>query len=332
MTEIKNNKPTHGQASSVGVLITNLGTPDAATPKAVRRYLKQFLWDPRIVDIPRIPWWFILHGIILRTRPHRSAALYKSVWTDKGSPLLVISKAQKDALQEKLGDTIKVELGMRYGNPSIPSALEKLKQHGVKQIIVLPLYPQYSCTTTASAFDEVAHTFKTWRNLPHLQFINRYHTHSKYIDALCNSITEHWEKHGQAEKLMLSFHGCPKHHHTQGDPYYDECLETAQNVAEQLKLTEKQWIVTFQSRFGRAEWLKPYTDKTVKELALNGTKSIDVICPGFSVDCLETLEEIAVENRAYFIESGGEKYHYIPALNTRSDFIETAASLILAQI
>ncbi len=331
MTEVINNKKALDKPSPVGVLITNLGTPDAATPKAVRRYLKQFLWDPRIVDIPRIPWWLILHGVILRTRPRRSAALYKSVWTEEGSPLLVISQTQKHALQEKLGDTFKVELGMRYGNPSIPSALEKLKQHGVKRIIVLPLYPQYSCTTTASTFDEIAHTVKTWRNLPHLNFISRYHTHPKYINALCNSIQEHREKHGQAEKLVLSFHGCPKHHHTQGDPYYDECLETAQSVAQQLDLSRQQWLVTFQSRFGRAEWLKPYTDETLKELAQNGIKSLDVICPGFSADCLETLEEIAVENREYFIENGGEKYHYIPALNSRQDFIEAAASLVLSQ-
>ncbi|HFD11613.1 MAG TPA: ferrochelatase [Crenotrichaceae bacterium] len=332
MTEITNNNPTHDKDSSVGVLITNLGTPDAPTPKAVRRYLKQFLWDPRIVDIPRIPWWLILHGIILRTRPRRSAELYKSVWTDEGSPLLVISRAQKDALQKRLGDTAKVELGMRYGNPSIPSALEKLRQHGVKRIIVLPLYPQYSCTTAASTFDEIANTFKTWRNLPHLQFISRYYTHTKYINALCSSIQEHWAKHGQAEKLILSFHGCPKHHHTQGDPYFDECMETAQNVAQQLGLSERQWLATFQSRFGRTEWLKPYTDETLKELAQNGTKSIDIICPGFSADCLETLEEVAVENRSYFIKSGGKKYHYIPALNSRPDFIEAAASLVLSQI
>ncbi len=331
-TEVLMNYPASNRKPSTGVLLTNLGTPDAATTKAVRRYLKQFLWDRRIVEMPRIPWWFILNGIILRTRPGRSAELYKSIWTEKGSPLLVISQAQQKALQEKLGETIKVELGMRYGNPSIPSALEKLKQQGIKRIIILPLYPQYSSTTTASTFDEVANTFKNWRNLPHLQFISRYYNHPEYIRALCNSIQEHWSTHGKAEKLMLSFHGCPQKHYIQGDPYFDECMETARQVARQLDLPEERWIVTFQSRFGRAEWLKPYTDETLKELAGNGTTSLDVICPGFSADCLETLEEIAVENQKYFIEHGGKKYHYIPALNSRDDFINALVSLILEQI
>ncbi|MFA5630574.1 MAG: ferrochelatase [Porticoccaceae bacterium] len=313
-------------AEKTGVLLINLGTPDAPTTKAVRKYLGQFLWDPRVVEIPRPLWWLILNGIILRTRPAKSARNYQSVWTEQGSPLLVYSFQQRDGLRQALG--IPVEIAMRYGNPTITSAVNALVDQGVRRILALPLYPQYSATTTASAFEALAADFSQRRWLPELRFINQYHDFAPYISACADAIRDHWQQHGQADKLVLSFHGVPKFHSERGDPYFLQCQRTSQLIAENLGLAAGNVITTFQSRFGKAEWLQPYTDKTLQSLPAQGVRSVAVFCPGFSADCLETLEEIAVENRQYFLAAGGETFHYIPALNAASAHIDALAALI----
>ncbi len=318
------NKPS----PRIGVLLVNLGTPDEPTAPALRRYLKQFLSDPRVVEIPRLAWLLILHGIILRVRPKRSAALYKSVWTSEGSPLLVISKQQQAAIQQQLGDEYSVKLGMRYGNPSIANALRELQKEGVRKIIVLPLYPQYAGPTTGSSFDAVASELKQWRWVPELHFINNYCDHPLYIDALANSVREHIEKNGLPQKIIFSYHGMPKRFLTAGDPYFCLCQKTTRLVQEKLQLDKNILITSFQSRFGRAEWLKPYTDETLANLPKEGIKNIAILSPAFSADCLETLEELAVENRHTFLTAGGEKYQYIPALNTRADHIVALSNLI----
>ena len=322
----------HGKSESTGVLLVNLGTPDEPTTKAVRRYLKQFLSDGRVVEIPKAIWWCILNGIILRTRPAKSAKLYASVWEDAGSPLLKYGKLQQQAIQSEMAVRFKgpvhVELAMRYGNPSIHDGLRKLRSQGVRRLLVLPLYPQYSAATTATTYDAVSLEMKKWRWLPEIRFINQYHDNPRYIQALARSVKAHWEAHGQNQKLVMSFHGLPKRNLDLGDPYHCQCHKTGRLLAEALELSPEQWQVTFQSRFGRAEWLKPYTDKTLEQLAKDGTKSVDVVCPGFSADCLETLEEIAGENYEVFKEAGGEQYAYIPALNDDSEHIQVLADLI----
>jgi len=329
-----NNQYSHDHPAVTGILITNLGTPDEPTTAALRRYLAEFLWDPRIVDMPRPIWWLMLHGFILRVRPSRSAASYRTVWTDDGSPLLSISKKQLEALRQSLPQqlsqpgSVVVELGMRYGNPSIPSALEKLRKANAQRILVLPLYPQNSCSTTASTFDAIAATVKKWRWLPEFRFINQYHDDADYIEALASSIRESWSDREQPEKLLFSFHGTPKRFHTEGDPYFTQCHQTARLVAEKLGLNEDRWQLTFQSIFGREEWLKPYTIEVLRELGAAGIKSVDVVCPGFSADCLETIEEISVENRDAYLEAGGGKFYYIPALNDRDDHIEALVNLV----
>lgn len=324
---------SHQSQITTGVLITNLGTPDAPTPSALRRYLAEFLWDPRIVDsLPRPLWWLILHGIILRLRPARSARSYQSVWTEEGSPLLVIARRQLEGLRQELAQRLPgpvvLELGMRYGNPSIASALEKLQAAGARRILVLPLYPQYSCSTTASTFDVIAQTLADWRWLPELRFINQYHDETDYIESLATSVRESWEQRQQAQKLLFSFHGTPKRFLTEGDPYYCQCQKTARLVAERLGLEADRWQVTFQSIFGREEWLNPYTIDSLRELGAAGVESVDIVCPGFSADCLETLEEIAVENRDAYLQAGGKHFRYIPALNDRSDHIRALAGLV----
>lgn len=322
----------HDRQPVLGILITNLGTPDAPTTPALRRYLREFLWDPRIVDLPRILWWFILQ-VILRIRPARSAEAYRKIWDEKeGSPLLSISRKQLNALREQLkeinGQPVVVELGMRYGNPSIASALEKLRDANAQRVLVLPLYPQYSCSTTASTFDAVAQAVAKWRWVPEFRFINQYHDNQGYVDALCNSIREAWSTRQKPQKLLFSFHGTPKRFLLTGDPYFCHCQKTARLVAEQLELADDEWQVTFQSIFGREEWLKPYTIETLRELGSKGAGSVDVICPGFSADCLETIEEIDQENREAYLEAGGKEYHYIPALNDRADHIDALSSMI----
>lgn len=324
---------THEGRITTGVLITNLGTPDAPTTSALRRYLGEFLWDPRIVDsLPRLFWWLILHGVILRFRPAKSAKAYQSVWTDEGSPLLVIAQRQLEALRQELAQRLPgpvvVELGMRYGNPSIPAALEKLHTAGAGRLLVLPLYPQYSCSTTASTFDAIAQTVADWRWLPEMRFINQYHDETGYIESLAASVREAWEHRQQPQKILFSFHGTPKRFLAEGDPYFCQCQKTARLVAERLGLEADRWQLTFQSIFGREEWLNPYTIDTLRELGADGVKSVDIICPGFSADCLETLEEITVENRNAYLAAGGEHFHYIPALNDRPDHIQALAGLV----
>ena len=325
----------HDRVDCTGVLVTNLGTPDAPEPGALRRYLKQFLWDPRVVEVPRPIWWMVLNGIILNVRPRRSARAYASVWTDEGSPLLVISKKQRDALQqalrERVSGPVEVALGMRYGSPSIEAGLEELRAAGATRILVLPLYPQYAGATTGSTFDAVADVLKEWRWVPELRFVNHYHDDPAYIEALAESVRGHWAQAPRGDLLVFSFHGIPKRYFLDGDPYFCHCQKTARLVAERLGIGEGEYRVTFQSRVGREEWLQPYTDETMKALPRAGVKRVDVICPGFSADCLETIEEIGEENRHYFMEAGGEQYHYIPALNDDTAHIEALAGLVQRQ-
>jgi len=322
----------HDREDRLGVLMVNLGTPDAPDRASVRRYLKEFLWDPRVVEMARPIWWFVLNGVILNTRPGRSAKAYQKVWTDEGSPLLVISQRQRLALAELLelrfGCEVPVALGMRYGNPSIASALDELRDNGARRILVLPMYPQYSATTTASIFDAVAEQLRDWRWLPELRFINHYHDDPAYIGALADSVRHHRSEFGGSEKLLMSFHGIPEEYFHKGDPYFCECQKTGRLLADSLDLDATQWQLSFQSRLGPKQWLQPYTDHTLEELARNGVKSVQVMCPGFSADCLETLEEIAMENREVFLNAGGERYEYIPCLNDEAQHIAMLANLV----
>lgn len=320
----------HGQASRIGVLLVNLGTPAAPTAPALRRYLRQFLSDPRVVEIPRAVWMPILHGIILVTRPRKSAAKYASVWTDEGSPLKVHTERQARLLgaAPALADAdIEVAWAMRYGSPSVPDALNALRATGCDRILVLPMYPQYAASTTASVMDEVARCLAHWRNLPELRYVRSFHDDPGYIAALAASVREHWAANGQPDKLVLSFHGTPRFSLERGDPYHCECQVTARLVGEALNLPAERLLVTFQSRFGKAEWLQPYTQPTLEALARQGVGRVDVICPGFVADCLETLEEIAMECRHAFLGAGGRDFHYIPCLNERADWVQALAEL-----
>jgi ferrochelatase len=319
------------QPKKIGVLLINLGTPDAPTPAALRRYLAEFLWDRRVVDLPRPLWWLILHGIILRTRPARSARAYQRVWREEGSPLLVIARQQQQGLQalldERATGTWHVALGMRYGNPSVAHAVDELRGQGVEELVVLPLYPQNSCSTTGSSFDALGAALQRHRFVPAQRFIADYHDHPRYIQALADSVRAAWQQHRQPDKLLISFHGTPLRFRDEGDAYYAQCQTTARLLAAALGLTAEQWLLSFQSRFGREEWLQPYTDVTLRALPPQGVNSVDVICPGFSADCLETLEEIAVENRDYFMAAGGRDFHYLPALNAAPAHLALLASL-----
>ena len=327
------NDYPHLHPAVTGILLTNLGTPDAPTTESLRKYLAEFLADPRVIELPRLLWWPILHGYILRTRPQRSVHAYRKVWTADGSPLLNISLKQLHAIRKTMAHKVKgpivVELAMRYGNPSIKQALENFRRANVQRLLVFPLYPQYSGTTTASTFDAVAEVLKSWRWLPELRMLNQYHDDTGYINALVNSVREHWAEKGRAEKLLISFHGLPKHYFLAGDPYFCQCQKTAHLVAEQLQLADEQWQGAFQSRFGPRKWLQPYTDQTLIAWAKQGIKSVDVICPGFSADCLETLEEIQMRYRDLFMNAGGERFSYIPALNDQPVHIDALTELII---
>jgi ferrochelatase len=326
----------HEQTPRVGVLITNLGTPEAPQKKQLRRYLKQFLSDPRVVEVPRLLWWFILNGVILNIRPARSAKAYRTVWSEQGSPLMVHTRNQAEALQtsiaQSFGDKVIVDFAMRYGSPSIPDVLQGMLDKGVRQLLVLPLYPQYSGSTTGSTFDALAADFTRRRWLPELRFVSHYHDHSAYIAALAQSIRDYRAEHGSADKLLFSYHGIPQRYLDEGDPYHCECLKTSRLVAEELGLPEDSYLSAFQSRFGREPWLQPYTDETLKELAGQGVNSIQVICPGFSSDCLETLEEIEVENRDYFMAAGGKNFDYIPCLNSSPAHITCLQEIVTEQL
>lgn len=315
----------------IGVILANLGTPEEPTAPALKTYLKEFLSDPRVIELPKWKWWPILNGIILRVRPKKSAALYKSIWTEEGSPLMAISQAQVKALQSAIntqGFAAKVVLAMRYGRPGFTEALQTLQTAGVRKVVVLPLYPQYAGATVGSTFDAVADALKGFRWVPELHFINTYHDDPSYIKAIAQTMREHVAKHGEPDKWVLSYHGMPQRYFDNGDPYFCFCQKTSRLVAEELGLSDEQHMTTFQSRFGREPWLQPYTDVTLEQLAQSGVKKVAVLCPGFSADCLETLEEIAVENKTIFESAGGENLTYVPALNDREDHVQMMLGLI----
>lgn len=327
----RNEPPfTHDKLAKTAVLLVNLGTPDAPTTKAVRRYLKQFLSDSRVVEIPQAIWWVILHGVILPFRSSKSAHKYASIWTSEGSPLKVHTDKQATLLRGYLGQRghqIQVAYAMRYGKPSIPEVLDQLKTDGCDRILILPAYPQYSATTTASIYDVVFAHYAQVRNVPELRLIKHYHDHEAYILALKESVLAYWAMHGAPEKLVMSFHGVPKRTLSLGDPYHCECQKTARLLAQQLRLRPEQYLVTFQSRFGKAEWLQPYTAPTLTKLAKQGVKRVDVMCPGFTSDCLETLEEIAIEAKQDFLGAGGKEFHFIACLNQSPTWISAMAAL-----
>ena len=328
---IGNELYIHGSGLKTGILLTNLGTPDEPTPPSLRTYLRQFLSDGRVIETPKAIWWFILNGIVLRTRPAKSAKAYQSVWTDDGSPLLLYTKKQKNLIKEKLEkkySNLVFDIGMRYGNPSIAQGLNNLRNQNCDRIIVLPLYPQYCAATTGSTFDAVALELQQWRWVPSLRFIGSYYDQPLYIQALKNSIEEFWSKNDKPKKLLFSYHGIPKKYLDKGDPYHCFCRKTTRLVAESMNLPKDSYMTTFQSRFGPAEWLQPYTDKTIESLAKEGTDDIHVISPAFSSDCLETIEELNEENREIFMDNGGKKFGYIPCLNDREDHILLLTSLL----
>lgn len=313
-----------------GILLANLGSPAEPTTSAVRQFLKDFLWDPRVVNIPRLLWWLILHGAVLPFRPAKSAQAYRKIWDEKkGSPLTFLTRQLADKVADKLSpEGVTTHYAMRYGEPSIAQQLRQFKEQGIEHIIVLPLYPQYSSTTTASIYDDLVKELNQWRHLPGFQFISDYHQDDRYIAAVADSIEQAWREQGKNELLLLSFHGLPEQLTQWGDPYFHHCHQTAILIAEKLGLNEKQWMIVFQSRFGKAEWLKPYCVDTLQALPEQGIKSVDVVCPGFAVDCLETLEEIAMENKSIFMESGGTDYRYIPALNDTDSHVDVIVGLL----
>lgn len=324
-------------STPIGVLFTNLGSPDDTSVPAVRRYLREFLSDRRVIDLNRAAWLPILYGIILIFRPRKSAEGYRSVWTEEGSPLIIYARRQVAGIQARLdaqlARPVHVALGMRYGNPSIESGLQELDASGCQKILIFPAYPQYSATTVATTFDKVSAVLQDWPEPPALRQINRYHDDPGYIAALANSVREHWDRHGRADKLVISFHGIPKRYVKQGDPYPRDCGITARLLAAELGLSRHEYKVCFQSRFGREPWLQPYLDQTMKAWGADpAINTVDVICPGFSADCLETLEEIREENRGYFENAGGQSLRYIPALNDRDDHIEMFARLIREEL
>lgn len=325
-------KYTHGSISRAGVLLVNLGTPNAPTAKALRPYLKEFLSDPRVVEIPRPIWWLILNGIILNTRPKKSAEKYAAVWTSDGSPLRAHTEKQALMLRGYLGERIKsphtVAWAMRYGSPSIDSVITELRAAGCDRILVLPLYPQYAASTTASVYDAVFASVEKMRNVPAIRLVKHFHDHPAYISALATQVSQYWVENGKPEKLVLSFHGVPKFSLDKGDPYHCECHKTARLLTRELGVDPEMVITTFQSRFGRAEWLKPYTIDTMKRLGKAKSKRVDVFCPGFVSDCLETLEEIAIENKGVFLKAGGKEFHHIACLNERHEWIQALARIV----
>jgi len=327
---------THGQAAQTGILLINLGTPEAPTAKALRPYLKEFLWDRRVVEIPRPIWWLILNGIILNTRPKKSAEKYASIWRPEGSPLKHFTARQAALLGEEMTrrhrQPLIVEYAMRYGQPSVASQIEAMKAKGVDRLLLVPLYPQYAASSSGSALDAAWLTLLHQRNPPEVRALKHFHADPGYIAALKHSVQSYWAEHGRPDVLVMSFHGIPRRSLDLGDPYHCECHRTGRLLAEALQLSPEHYRITFQSRFGRAEWLQPYTSATLEKLGHEKTRRIDVICPGFLADCLETLEEIALEGKAEFLNAGGGEYHYIPALNDRSDWISALADLVTAQL
>ncbi len=327
--------PTQGR-NLPGVLLVNLGTPDAPRAPALKRYLAEFLSDPDVVTLPRLLWLPLLHLLVLRTRPPKSAEAYARIWTKEGSPLLLNSRALEAklqvALRQRFGKPVLLALGMRYGNPSIGKALEALQRDGATRLLVLPLYPQYAAATTASASRAVSRVLERLGWSPRVRTIHDYHDHPAYITALAESVQEYWRKNGRAPKLLISFHGIPKQVSDAGDPYAGQCAATATALAKRLGLSEDRWQLTFQSRFGKARWLQPYTEAVLKDCATKGIREVDVVCPGFAADCLETLEEIALRYAESFRAAGGEKLRYIPALNDRDDHVQALAEIAVAAL
>ncbi|HEY5138270.1 MAG TPA: ferrochelatase [Methylococcales bacterium] len=317
----------------IGVLLANLGSPTAPTTRAVRRFLKDFLWDPRVVNLPRPLWWVILHFFVLPFRPARSAKAYRKVWHEKGSPLTYLTRSLTEKTADQLNAKgITTDFVMRYGEPSIANQLRAFKKAGITDLIVLPLYPQYSSTTTASIYDHLVKELNQWRHLPNIQFISDYHQDRHYIAAVAETIEQAWQEQDKSELLLMSFHGLPEQLTKWGDPYFHQCHNTAALIAEKLGLKEKEWMIVFQSRFGKAEWLKPYCVDTLQNLPGQGIKTVDIVCPGFAVDCLETLEEIAMENKSIFMKAGGTHYRYIPALNDSVAHVNAIVNLLEQKI
>lgn len=336
MPYLKEPPYTHGQQAKTGILLVNLGTPEAPTKQALRPYLKQFLSDPRVVEIPRAVWWIILNGIILNTRPKKSAEKYASIWTTEGSPLKVHTEKQakllKGWLGEKVASPFMVEYAMRYGQPAIPDTLARMKAAGCDRILILPAYPQYAASSTATAFDAAFDWLRQTRNQPALRTVKHYHDHPGYIHALAANIRDQWQMHGRPDVLVMSFHGVPRYTLEKGDPYHCECQKTGRLLAEALGLEPAQYRLTFQSRFGRAEWLQPYTDKTLEILGREGVGSVNVVAPGFTADCLETLEELAMEGRETFLTAGGKDFRYLAALNEHPRWIEALGQIALENL
>ncbi len=326
----------HGSSRAVGVLVANLGTPEAPTAKALRPYLRQFLGDPRVIEFSRPLWWLILNGPILTFRPKKSAELYANIWTDQGSPLKVYSDRVTEGLEQRLraqlGTPVHCVLGMSYGEPSMKTALAELQVKGCDRILLLPLFPHYSATNTGAAFDAMMRELMTWRRVPELRTIHQFHDFPGYIEALANTVREHWDEHGEPDLLITSYHGIPKRYFLNGDPYHCQCHKTTRLLRERLGVDEKKVLVTFQSLFGKEEWLKPYTEEVLEALPGAGVKRVDIMCPGFSVDCLETIDEIDREYREVFEHAGGETYRYIPCLNDRDDHIDAITELALSQL
>jgi protoporphyrin/coproporphyrin ferrochelatase len=322
----------HESTEKLGVLLVNSGTPDSPRVADVRRFLAGLLGDPRVVELPRWLWLPVLHGIILRTRPWRSARKYRRIWTEEGSPLLRHTAQLCDRLMQELSQRviapIVADFGMLYANPSVPDALRRLREAGARRILVLPMFPQYSGVSTAAVIDQVTAELQRWRWVPELRFINDYHEHPGYIAALAASVQDHWDRHGRTGHLLFSFHGIPEKYFRKGDPYFCKCQKTARLLADELNLAEGEWSVSFQSRYGPGAWLKPYTDQVLEALPARGIRSVTVACPGFAADCLETLEEIDIENRERFLAAGGTRFEYVPALNARDDHAIAMADLI----
>ena len=325
----------HGTESDIsnsntktGVLLVNLGTPERPVCPGLRDYLGEFLMDPRVIELPKFFRAILVKGIIVNVRSHKSAATYREIWTDEGSPLLINSLSLGNKTGDRLGSNYEVEVAMRYGKPSVEQKLKALHDKGVRKIVVIPLYPQYSGSTNGSTFDAVAKALSKQRWVPSVNFVSDYHLYDNYIKAIGDSVLEHWKQHGQNQKLVMSFHGVPKKYITRGDPYQSQCANTAKRIAQYLELSDEQWQLVFQSRFGAEEWLQPYCDETLKNYPTQGVKSIDMICPGFSADCLETLEEIEGENKEYFMQAGGENYSYIPCLNNSESHADLMAEIV----
>lgn len=326
----------HGVSSRIGVLLINLGTPAAPTSEALRAYLREFLSDPHVVEIPRPLWWVILNLFVLTTRPKRSAERYAQVWMNEGSPLMVHTQRQTTLLRGYLGERLKypmvVEYAMRYGKPSIAERLRELKAQNCDRLLLVPLYPQYSASTTGTAFAAVFDCLSHMRNVPAVRTVRHFHDHTGYINALAQNVRDYWIKNGRPDRLLISFHGVPRFTLDRGDPYHCECQKTGRLLAEALALKPEQHHIAFQSRFGRAEWLKPYTAELLTQLGKQKVRRVDVVCPGFITDCLETLEEIAIEGKTIFLQAGGREFHFIPCLNERDDWIQTLTDIVLKQL